>query len=256
MTKTHPVNGLQIGPQDQDLTAAIPNRAIKPSSLGVRMVEIKALRTDGSIVVGQRKIPMLPQFDTAFSAFSRGTLLQTETGVVAVEDLCPGDRVMTAEGKASQITWIGSATFSGTDQNQPLSLTRIMAGSFGVTRPDSFLSLGPSARLLQTPPHLRGDVASKSMMTPANTFVEGVNVIDVTPPSPIRLFHLGLQQHTAVIASGLEIESFHPGPHPLRALSHTLREVYMSLFPHLSQINDFGPMRYARAADSLDQNAA
>ncbi|MBW4710632.1 Hint domain-containing protein [Roseobacter sp. YSTF-M11] len=256
MTNTPPASATPpAAPQSYAKVQTASGARGKPS-VGVRVVDIAALRSDGSIVIGQRKVPTMPQFDMAFSAFAHGTLLQTTSGLIAVEDLQPGDDLMTAEGKASKVTWIGSATFAPSDGGHRTPLTRIMADSFGVNRPDSFLSLGPAARLLQTPPHLRGDGAEKRVLTPARAFVEGVNVIEVSPPTPIRMFHLSLQSHAAVIAGGLEIETYHPGPNALRSLSHTLRDVYLSLFPHVSHVNEFGPMRYARATDEFDLTAA
>ncbi|WP_300012831.1 Hint domain-containing protein [uncultured Roseobacter sp.] len=235
---------------------AHPQKTAAMGALSVRTVDVAALRSDGSIVIGQRKIPTLPVFDNAFSAFARGTPLQTHEGFVAVEDLQPGDRVLTADGSAGRVTWIGSASFAPSDSPRRSVLTRLMADSFGVNRPDSFLSLGPAARLLQTPPHLRAETGEKRIMTLASAFVDGVNVIEVAPPTPVQMFHLSLDRHTAVIAGGLEVETYHPGANPMRLLSHTLRSVFLSIFPHLTHISDFGPMAYDRAPEEDDLTAA
>lgn len=227
----------------------------KPA-FGVRIADIAALQEDGSTIIGQRKIPTLHQFDQAFGAFAQGTLMQTENSFAAVEDLQPGERLMTADGKSEVITWIGSAMFSPSDLGERMRLTRIMADSFGVNRPTNFISLGSAARVLQTPPDLRGTMGTKPIMTPAPQFVDGVSVIEVAPPTPMRLFHIGLRRHAALYAGGLEVESFHPGPHALHLLSHTLRSVFMSCFPHINQLGDFGPMAYQRAPEPGGQTAA
>lgn len=219
-------------------------------------MDIAALRTDNSIVIGQRRVPTLPFFDLTFAALARGTPLQTKKGPVAIEDLRPGDRVMTVHGKSERIKWIGSATFAPTDMQSDKTMTRLMADSFGISRPDSFLTLGPAARLLQTPPHLRGRQGKKRIMAHANVFVDGVNVIAVTPPTPVQMFHLCLERHTAVIAGGLEVETYHPGTNPTQMLSHTLKTVFLSIFPHLSSVSDFGPLNYERAPGTTDLDAA
>lgn len=229
----------------------------RPSALpGVRIADVAALRADGSVVTSQRKVPALPLFDAAFSAMARGTPLQTEHGFVAIEDLRPGNPVMTVHGTTARIKWIGSARFTPYDTPAKNGLTRLMADSFGVNRPHSFLTLGPAARLLQSPPHLRADPGQKRMATPASTFVDGVHVIDVTPPTPLQIFHLSLERHTAVLVAGLEIETYHPGSDPKPMLSHTLRSVFLSLFPHVSDISGFGPQTYQRAPADSDQTAA
>lgn len=233
--------------------AGLSRRAARADSpIGVRMADIAALLPDGNIVKGQRKIPTLAVFDAAFSAFSHGTQLQSSHGLVAIEDLQPGDRLLTADGGSSAISWLGSATFAPAKQADDRPLIRIMADSFGINRPDSFLSLGPGARLLQTPAWLRNGIEDKPLMTPARAFVDGVNVIEVSPPTPVRMFHLSLQRHAAIVAGGLEIETYHPGADPMPFMSQTLRAAFMSVFPHIKHLSDFGPLNYVRAPEDTD----
>lgn len=226
--------------------SVMPDREQKPA-FGVRVADIAGLKADGHTIIGQRRIPTLRIFDQAFAGFAQGTIFQAENGFVAIEDIQPGDLLATADGGSEQVTWIGSATFSPADLGDRMHLTRVMPDSFGVNRPESFISLGPAARVLQAPCHLRGNAVASQMMTPAQSFIDGVNVIDVMPPTPIRLFHIGLRRHSALIASGLEVESYHPGAAELRDLSTTLRDVFQSLFPHLDKLSDFGPMAYSHA---------
>ena len=259
MSLTSPINSLSHLAKPATARDALnehPTDASQAPAFGVRVAEIAALKPGGSIVIGQRRIPTLPKFDQAFSAFGQGTLFQADSGLVAVEDLQPGDRLMTADGTAEPLVWIGATTFSPSDQGQRICLTRAMADSFGVNRPECFVSFGPGARVLQTPPDQRSVAEGRQMMTPAHAFVDGVNVIEVMPPTPVRLFHLAMQRHTALIAGGLEVESYHPGPQPLHLLSHTMRSVFMSLFPHLQQVQDFGAMHFTRAPENTNQTAA
>lgn len=229
-------------------TTVMPDRNQKPA-FGVRVADIAGLKADGHMIIGQRRIPTLRVFDQAFAGFAQGTVFQAEKGFLAIEDIKPGDRLATADGGSEQVTWVGSAMFSPSDLGERTHLTRVMADSFGVNRPESFISLGPAARVLQAPCHLRGNAAAAQMTTPARDFVDGVNVIDVMPPTPIRLFHLGLRSHAALIASGLEVESYHPGTAQLRDLSMTLRDVFLSLFPHLEKLSDFGQIAYTHAPE-------
>ena len=242
-----------------NIPSSLDNAPTAPATkhtFGVRVADIAALLPDGSTVLGQRKIPTLPQFDQAFGAFAQGTLLKSDKGFMAVEDLQPGDRLVTADGSMETVTWIGSAQFSPNDLGQRMRLTRITSGSFGVNRPTNCVSLGSAARLLQTPPDLRGAMGAAQMMTPAQRFVDGVSVIEVSPPTSTRLFHVALRRHKAINADGLDVESFHPGGQTLQLLSHTLRSVFMSCFPHINQLSDFGPMSYQRAPETDGQTAA
>jgi hypothetical protein len=230
---------------------SIPARSATPRSAlpATRNFEVASLRADDSLHISQHKAPALPLFDSAFSAFARGTLINTVNGQVAIEDLQPGDLVNTSTGEASKVIWIGSSTFVPSDVARRMPIIRIMADTFGQARPASFLTVGPSARLLQTPDYLRGDANGTRMFTPARNFVDGVNVIEICPPTPVRMFHLCLSQHAAINVGGLEMETFHPGNAEARAVSPAMRDLFLSMFPHISDLSDFGPLAHPRAPE-------
>lgn len=228
-----------------------PTRMAMPS---MRTYEVVSKRADGTLHIGQHKAPALPLFESAFAAFGHGTLIQTTQGDVAIEDLQPGEMVHTSSGDPAEVLWIGSANFVPADVGRRTSLTRIMADTFGQARPASFLTVGPSARILQTPAHLRGETHGKAMFTPAQDFVDWMNVIEVTPPTQVRLFHICLSRHAAINVGGLEMETFHPGSAAVRSVSHAMRDLFLSMFPHISHVSDFGPLAHPRAPDNdVDQ---
>jgi len=105
-----------------------------------------------------------------------------------------------------------------------MPLIRIMADTFGVSRPSSFLTVGPSARLLQTPHHLRGNERGTQMFNHASEFVDGVNVIEIYPPTPVQMFHICLAPHAAVTFGGMEMETYHPGSIVTKKISSEIRD--------------------------------
>jgi hypothetical protein len=220
-----------------------------------RNFEVAALRADDKMHIAQHKAPALPLFDNAFSAFARGSLMSTPLGDVAVEDLQPGDALNTSTGEPAKILWIGSSTFVPADPERRMPLIRIMADTFGPSRPSSFLTVGPSARLLQTPHHLRGETNGTQLFTLASEFVDGVNVIEVCPPTPVRMFHLCLDRHAAIKVGGMEMETYHPGSAAIRSVSHPMRELFLSMFPHIAHATDFGPLAHPRAPEAETTNA-
>lgn len=223
-----------------------PSRAAAASDQHRRGYEVAALRADGSLCIAQGRAPAIPFFEQAFSAFARGTLIQTAHGPIGIEDLQPGDRVETATGALAEVIWIGSSTFIPADTGRRTPMVRIMADSFGQDRPGGFVTLGPSARILQTPPHLRAASEGQPMLTPVREFVDGVNVIEVVPPTPVKLFHLCLSHHAAINAGGIMVESFHPGE-GADDLSPSMQRRFLSMFPRIAELADFGPLAYPRA---------
>ena len=228
----------------------------RPAPLPTRNYEVAALRADGSLFIGQDNAPALPLFESAFAAFARGTPIQTAQGEVAIEDLQPGDMVNTATGEPAELVWIGSSNFIPADAGRRLPLIRIMTDSFGPGRPGSFITVGPAARVLHTPQHLRGEAGESRLLTPVREFVDGVNVIEVVPPTPVRLFHICLSRHAVIKAGGLEMETFHPGARAPRAVSQNLRDRFLSMFPLIGNVTDFGPLAYRRAPEALDEDCA
>ncbi len=76
----------------------------------MRKYEIAYLSSRSDLVEVTRLVPAAPAFEDSVSAFARGTLLQTARGPAAVEDLLPGDTVITAEFGSQPILWRGSMT--------------------------------------------------------------------------------------------------------------------------------------------------
>lgn len=228
--------------------AATGRKAAPFDPVPMRNFEIAALRPDGSVYIGQHKAPAIDLFESAFSAFARGTMISTPHGPQPVEDLQPGDRVNTAYGTPAKLVWIGSSSFVPADAGRRVALTRVMADSFGQGRPSGFVTVGPAARILHTPDHMRSEVGEQRLLTPVRTLVDGVNVIKVVPPTQVRLFHICLENHAALIAGGLEMESFHPGADHINGISASLRDRFLRMFPHITTISDFGPLAYPRAA--------
>lgn len=218
----------------------------------LRRYEVSALRPNGDIVDSRHIAPALPLFEDAFCAFTRGSMIETEQGPIAIEDLLPGDRIVTQDGSLQPLLWKGSTMMvpgRPDAKGRFHRLARIMADSFGVQKPLSYVLAGPSARILKTPGHLRALAGASPMLTPVREFIDGISVIETAPPMPVQLFHICLPRHAVIKVAGLEFETYHPGITALQMISHAMRSVYLDLFPHINQPTDFGPQVYPRAGD-------
>lgn len=206
--------------------------------------DVAFLRSDGEVRAQRHRAPATPAFLGAFSAFARGTLIATTRGPVAVEDLSPGMKLLTNERGPSPLLWIGAMTLMPEAQmfeRGAPALTRIMADALGLGRPVTDFIAGPSARILQ-----RDLGLGELLLQPVQDLVDGMQVIGLTPPSPVTLYHLGLHRHATITAAGLPVETYHPGPAFDAALPHEDVAPFLALFPHVRQPSDFGSLAHPR----------
>lgn len=247
MTSPDPIRNIS----DHALTHPSAVSAAQPRRKSLmRKYEVASLGPDGAVQYDEYTAPANIAFESAFAAFARGTMITTLNGPRAIEDLQPGAILPCVDGPPQSVLWIGQMTLvPGAPVPLPaqLRLTRIMADSFGLARPMSDLLFGHAARLSRSPAELREYALQTPLLTPARAFLDGVNVIEITPPSPLDLFHIGLARHAVIRAAGLEVESFHPGSALLRDMGPNARALFLSLFPHIRDETGFGPLCQPRA---------
>jgi len=230
----------------------------------MRKYTVASLMPDGSVKPSHHVALANGTFEAGFSAFARGTLVQTDFGPCAVEDLLPGDRIMTDEFGPVPLLWLGSMTLMpnaeiATPDHPPelTKLTRITADAFGIAHPMPDFLAGPGARLLQRPTALREFAGQGPVLTPARDFIDGVNVIEITPPTAIPLFHMMLARHATITAAGLKVETYHPGKNAGALMGPNTKALFLSLFAHIDRFSDFGPLAHPRVSlESLDEVTA
>ncbi|MEX0282983.1 MAG: Hint domain-containing protein [Paracoccaceae bacterium] len=231
----------------------LPNQPRTSGRPQVRRYTTTTLLANGDICETRHLAPALPLFEDAFCAFARGTLVETDMGPIAIEDLLPGDRVVTGDGAIEEVIWKGNVTIvpglKPSVQKRDMRLTRFTADSLGLARPMTSIMCGPSARLLHTPDRIRAMAGGNQVLSPVRTLVDGVNVIESAPPTPVELYHICLPRHATLKIGGLEFESYHPGPQSARMISHAMRALFLDLFPHVDTLGGFGPVAYPRAGD-------
>ncbi len=144
--------------------------------------------------------------------FTPGTRLAVPGGTTAIEDLRPGDAVLTADDGPQPVIWTGRRVLTGARlyAMPHLRPVRIRADAFGTGRPDVPLVVSPQHRLL-----VRGP-AARALWGEAEVLVEAAHLVDdrrVTVDLSARsvtYIHILLAAHQVVFANGVETESFHP----------------------------------------------
>jgi len=219
----------------------------KPKSRVMRRFEAEWLQ-DGLVEETVMTAPALPAFEAAFNAFTHGALIQTSEGPVAVEDLYPGIMLETASGGHVKLMWKGAITLvpgAPTLGDEP-KLYRVMPDAFGLGRPAQDQTFGPGARRIDRDPKLRTTMGADTALVPLSAVADGHSVVEVTPVSPTRVYHLVCEEHETILAAGLEVETFHPGPETPISLPEEMLAIFMRFFPHLDHIRDFGRLHTPR----------
>ena len=220
-------------------------------SMLTRRYETSWLTADGQVASATRVAPAIPEFEEAYCAVARGTLIETTTGLVAVEDLEPGTMALTAEGRTEQVTWIGSMTLfppHAIPGLAPSTMTRITADAFGQGRPMPDLILGQQARIF-----LRGgrclSAGYDAAYAPARGLIDGETIVEVTPVAPVAMYNIVLARHGSLRCAGIEVESFHPGKNHNEKFEPQLAALFIAMFPQISSFSGFGPMAHPRLSN-------
>lgn len=213
-----------------------------------RRFEALYLDDKGNIAEIINRAPSHPIFESAFAAFARGTIMATEDGPIAVEDLLPGTKIETRDAGFQPLMWVGTMTVAPQVPfaHMPARLFRVPVDSFGPARPMPDLMLAPHARLLHRSSKLREMVQDDAALTPVTAFEDGYSVIRVAPASPVNVYHLAFRDHHVLRANGLEVESYHPGYDLTRKISGDALRLFLSFFPHINDVAEFGPMAAPR----------
>lgn len=167
--------------------------------------------------------------------FVQGTLIETDRGLVAVEDLKTGDLVLTKDNGLQQIRWIGCRQLSGDElrEHDRLRPIRICAGSLGHNIPAQDLLVSQQHRVLlksRVAARLFGSdevlVAAKQLLAIPGVYID-------REISSVQYYHILFDEHQIVYSNGAETESFYTGPMALEAVGEAARAEIYELFPEL-----------------------
>ena len=157
--------------------------------------------------------------------FTTGTQIATPLGLRAVEDLSPGDWVVTRDNGLQQLRWTCQNPISA---DPALCPVRIPANSFGPGLPATDTYVSPQHRLL-----LQG-VQAQLLFGETEVLAPAKGLFSAAPVAPRGDYvHLLFDQHEVIVANGLMMESFHPGDMSKAALAPQAREELFSIFPDL-----------------------
>ncbi len=174
--------------------------------------------------------------------FAAGTWIDTPDGPVRVEDLRPGDRVLTLDDGALPVLWVWrrwTAFGHGAHRHQPMV---IAPGAMGNGLPGTALRVSPQHRLL-----LAGSgqgAQERGVLAKAKALDGRPGIAQDRTCTAADYLQLLLPRHAIVFANGLAAESLYPGPLALHSLGEAARVRVEALFPGISvdPLAAYGPM--------------
>lgn len=168
--------------------------------------------------------------------FASGTRIETDRGLVAVEDLSAGDLVRTRDNGLQPVRWSGSVRvevgpLTGNEKLRPI---RIRAGALGDNTPSTDLLVSPQHRVLIRSVIAQRMFCADEVLVAARQLCQ-IDGIDIAQDvKEVAYFHILFDRHEVVFSNGAETESLYTGPEALKAISPAAREEIFALFPELA----------------------
>ncbi len=150
-------------------------------------------------------VSIAPAYVTEEAAcFRAGTRLATPDGPVAVEDLDPGDEVLTTFGAVLKVRWVGHRWLECRRHPRPWDVmpVRVEAGAFRHGHPQRNLWLSPDHALFVD-----------GVLIPVRYLLNGATIVQEATDE-VTYFHVevalanGEPTHTVLLAEGLAAESY------------------------------------------------
>lgn len=185
-----------------------------------------------------------PVGESGVICFTPGTMVQTEQGAQAVEDLFPGDKVLTKDSGPQEILWMGLRQISGARlfMDPGLRPIRIRAGALGGDGPQPDLVVSPEHRVLFQGRKARALFNTPEVLVRAGDLVDDRRVLVDHAATEVTYVHMLLPRHEVIWANGVETESFHPANADLAHLNAVERDELLDVVPGADREPDaYGP---------------
>lgn len=172
--------------------------------------------------------------EVVVACFTPDTLIETQNGAMAVQDLAIGDRVITRDNGFQSIRWIGHRDLDAPQlkSNTHWMPIRVNQGALGAGLPDRDTLFSPNHRVLLTGPQAVLHFGDAEVLVAAKHLVgmSGVMIADV---SCVSYWHILFDRHEMVLSNSSWTESFEPGAYVMNGLEEDQRNEIFDLFPDL-----------------------
>ncbi|MAC78945.1 MAG: hypothetical protein CML66_12870 [Rhodobacteraceae bacterium] len=184
-----------------------------------------ATRTGYTLIGADREDAQAKFAQIACVSFTRGTLITMATGAqVPVEDIRPGDRVLTRDDGACEVRWVGQTTLRAVGDFAPIVVTR------GTLNNANDLVVSPDHRLFIYQRTDRIGAGRADLLVPARHLVND-DTIYVRTGGFIDYFQILFDSHHILYAEGIAAESTLITPRTRPALPADMADALQGLLP-------------------------
>lgn len=187
--------------------------------------------------------------------FAVGTFISVPGGARRVEDLRPGDPVLTMDNGVQylQMSLRRTLNFARGDDpcHKPIEF-----------KPDALGPGCPTHRLVVSPQHrmLMHAEGGQEVLVPAKALTHRRGIRAMKGCREVTYIHLVFARHEIVSAHGCWSESFYPGAYATATFGHRTRLELMDIFPELKSSEVVRParsmLRFGEAHRMFDRNVA
>ena len=193
-----------------------------------------APKTDYTLIRAEANPGSARLSDILCVSFTRGTRIALADGrQVAIEDLMPGDRVLTRDHGPQPLRWIGRSTLRAVGAFAPVVITAGILGNSG----DLIVSQHHRMFLYQR--NRSQHVKTSELLVQAKHLVDGENVF-LREGGFVDYLSLVFDRHEIIYAEGICAESLMVNDATLSRLPEDMAEEVKTRFPGLSQNQHFG----------------
>ena len=166
--------------------------------------------------------------------FTPGIAIATPMGERAVEDLRPGDRIVTRDHGIREVSWVGCRALGGDSRvfGQHLQPVLVTKGSLGEGLPERDMMVSPYQRILVSGTGEMPGYEAHEALIPARHLVNG-RTIRKTELAEVAYVHVMCARHEVVLANGNWVECFQPSDVSLNGFGDAQRNEICDLFPEL-----------------------
>ncbi|WP_428928635.1 Hint domain-containing protein [Marinibacterium sp. SX1] len=180
----------------------------------------------GYTLIGAGREDVLAKFaQIACVSFTRGTHITMATGrQVPIEDIRPGDRVLTRDFGAQEVRWIGQTTVRAVGDFAPIVVTK------GTLNNENDLVVSPDHRLFIYQRTDRIGAGRADLLVPARHLVNDDSIY-VRTGGFVDYYQILFDRHHIIYAEGIAAESTLINPRTRPALPGELVEKLQAMLP-------------------------